>query len=79
MSETELLERIKQTLKQHSERFISGREIKRDLHIYALRISGPPLLPNFKLNADDVLCDDLLTEKLNLKLLDSRATANTTE
>jgi len=45
LPETALMERIKQTLKDYSERFVCGREFKRAPAFYALRHSGPPLTP----------------------------------
>ncbi|TDG51092.1 hypothetical protein AWZ03_002455 [Drosophila navojoa] len=69
LPETTLMERIKQTLKEYSDRFICGREFKRAPAYYALRHSGPPLTPRVFLQPDDVLCDELLVNKFKLLLM----------
>ncbi|EDW82031.2 uncharacterized protein Dwil_GK25582 [Drosophila willistoni] len=69
LPETTLMERIKQTLRDYSERFICGREVKRDPAFYALRHSGPPLTPKVFLQENEVPTDELLVNKYNLLLL----------
>lgn len=69
LPETTLMERIKQTLKEYSDRFVCGREFKRAPAYYALRHSGPPLTPRVFLQAEDVLCDELLLDKFKLLLM----------
>ncbi|KAM8713823.1 hypothetical protein ACLKA7_014051 [Drosophila subpalustris] len=69
LPETTLMERIKQTLKEYSDRFVCGREFKRAPAYYALRHSGPPLTPRVFLQSDEVLSDELLTKKFRLLLM----------
>lgn len=76
MSDAEILECIKNTLKENKERFICGREVKRDLYYYALRITEPPILPRIHLNEDDIISNELITQKLKLKLLPGAAQEN---
>ncbi|XP_030554320.1 polycomb protein Pcl isoform X2 [Drosophila novamexicana] len=69
LPETALMERIKQTLKEYSDRFVCGREFKRAPAYYALRHSGPPLTPRVFLQPEEVLCDELLVNKFKLLLM----------
>ncbi|XP_032590701.1 polycomb protein Pcl isoform X2 [Drosophila grimshawi] len=69
LPETTLMERIKQTLKEYSDRFICGSEFKRAPAYYALRHSGPPLSPRVFLQTEEVLCDELLVDKFKLLLM----------
>lgn len=69
LPETALMERIKQTLKEYSDRFICGREFKRAPAYYALRHSGPPLTPRVFLQPHEKLCDELLVNKFKLLLM----------
>ncbi|KAH8253997.1 hypothetical protein KR032_007925 [Drosophila birchii] len=69
LPETALMERIKQTLKDHAERFVCGREFKRAPAFYALRHSGPPLTPKVFLQPKEELSDELLEKKFNLVLM----------
>ncbi|XP_030386964.1 polycomb protein Pcl [Scaptodrosophila lebanonensis] len=71
LPETQLMERIKQTLKDYSERFVCGREFKRAPSCYALRHNGPPLTPKVLLQPNEVLSDELLVDKFKLLLLPS--------
>lgn len=63
------MERIKQTLKEYSDRFVCGREFKRAPAYYALRHSGPPLTPRVFLQPHEKLCDELLVNKFKLLLM----------
>ncbi|XP_017837367.1 polycomb protein Pcl [Drosophila busckii] len=69
LPETTLMERIKQTLKEYSERFVCGRESKRAPAYYALRHSGPPLTPRVLLQPHEQLSDELLINKFKLLLM----------
>ncbi|KAH8402053.1 hypothetical protein KR009_009489 [Drosophila setifemur] len=69
MPETALMERIKQTLKDYSDRFVCGREFKRAPAFYALRHSGPPLTPKVFLLPHEQLSDELLVNKFKLLLM----------
>lgn len=69
LPETALMERIKQTLKEYSDRFVCGREFKRAPAYYALRHSGPPLTPRVFLQPHEKLCDELLVNKFKLLLM----------
>ncbi|KAH8290708.1 hypothetical protein KR054_005167 [Drosophila jambulina] len=69
LPETALMERIKQTLKDYSERFVCGREFKRAPAFYALRHSGPPLTPKVFLQPQEELTDDVLEKKFKLVLM----------
>lgn len=69
MPETALMERIKQTLKDHSDRFVCGREFKRAPAFYALRHGVPPLTPKVFLQAHEKPTDELLRSRFNLVLL----------
>ncbi|XP_017049527.1 polycomb protein Pcl [Drosophila ficusphila] len=69
LPETALMERIKQTLKDHSERFVCGRECKKAPTFYGLRHSGPPITPKVFLEPHETPTDELLVKKFKLKLL----------
>lgn len=69
LPETTLMERIKQTLKEYSDRFVCGREFKRAPAYYALRHSGPPITPRVFLQPHEVLSNELLVEKFRLLLM----------
>ncbi|XP_043645753.1 polycomb protein Pcl [Drosophila teissieri] len=69
LPETTLMERLKQTLKDYSDRFVCGREFKRAPAFYALRHSGPPHIPKVFLEQHEELSDDLLVNKFKLILL----------
>ncbi|KAH8319720.1 hypothetical protein KR074_004491 [Drosophila pseudoananassae] len=69
MPETALMERIKQTLKDHTDRFVCGREFKRAPAFYALRHGVPPLTPKVFLQAHEQPTDELLTTKFKLVLM----------
>lgn len=69
LPETALMERIKLTLKDHSERFVCGREFKRAPAFYALRHSGPPLTPKVFLQPEEELSDEVLVNKFKLVLM----------
>ncbi|KAH8355005.1 hypothetical protein KR093_003750 [Drosophila rubida] len=69
LPETTLMERIKHTLKEYSDRFVCGREFKRAPAYYALRHSGPPLTPRVFLQPHEVLSDELLVDKFRLLLM----------
>ncbi|XP_060654824.1 polycomb protein Pcl isoform X1 [Drosophila nasuta] len=69
LPETTLMERIKHTLKEYSDRFVCGREFKRAPAYYALRHSGPPLTPSVFLQPHEELSDELLVDKFRLLLM----------
>ncbi|XP_037715364.1 polycomb protein Pcl [Drosophila subpulchrella] len=79
LPETALMERIKQTLKDYSERFVCGREFKRAPAFYALRHSGPPLTPKVFLEPHEELCDELLVKKFKLMLMPEKSMGNSGE
>jgi len=76
LPETALMERIKQTLKDYSERFVCGREFKRAPAFYALRHSGPPLTPKVFLEPHEELSDELLVKKFKLLLMPEKSMGN---
>ncbi|KAH8336741.1 hypothetical protein KR059_002122 [Drosophila kikkawai] len=69
LPETALMERIKQTLKDYSDRFVCGREFKRAPAFYALRHSGPPLTPKVFLQPQEELSDEMLERKFKVVLM----------
>ncbi|XP_016985993.1 polycomb protein Pcl isoform X2 [Drosophila rhopaloa] len=69
LTETALMERIKLTLKDYSERFVCGKEYKRAPVFYALRHSGPPITPKVFLQPHEELSDELLVKNFKLVLL----------
>ncbi|KAH8280391.1 hypothetical protein KR018_005477 [Drosophila ironensis] len=70
MPETALMEHLKRTLRERSDRFVSAKEFKRASAFYALRHSGPPLIPKICLEAHEKLSDELLTGKLKLTVVE---------
>lgn len=70
MPENEFLNKIKCTLKENPERFVSGKEIKRDHYLFALRTNGPPLPKPISIKAGQILNDDFLINNLKLTLLE---------
>ncbi|XP_017078286.1 polycomb protein Pcl [Drosophila eugracilis] len=76
MPETALMERIKLTLKDNSERFVCGREFKRAPAFYALRHSGPPLTPKVFLEPHEELSDELLIKEFKLILFPEESVEN---
>ncbi|KAH8299654.1 hypothetical protein KR044_004285 [Drosophila immigrans] len=77
LPETTLMERIKHTLKEYSDRFVCGREFKRAPAYYALRHSGPPLTPRVFLQPHETLSDELLVDKFRLLLMPEEVQVNT--
>nr|CRL92686.1 PCL [Drosophila subobscura] len=69
LPETALMERIKQTLKDRTERFVCGREFKRAPNFFALRHSGPPVTPKVWLQPHEEVCDEVLVNKFNILLM----------
>ncbi|EDW32276.1 GL11547 [Drosophila persimilis] len=69
LPETALMERIKQTLKDHTGRFVCGREFKRDPSFFALRHSGPPVTPKVWLQPHEEVCDAVLVNRFNILLM----------
>ncbi|XP_073845747.1 polycomb protein Pcl [Musca autumnalis] len=69
MAENDFLEKIKTTLKDNPERFVGGKEIKRDHYFFALRTNGPPFVKPINLAKDQLLNDDFILNGLKLKLL----------
>lgn len=69
MPENDFLNKIQSTLKENTERFVWGKEIKRDHYFFALRINGPPVSPKIPLKNTDTLTDNLIVNDLKLKLL----------
>uniref|UniRef100_A0A1I8Q408 PHD-type domain-containing protein n=1 Tax=Stomoxys calcitrans TaxID=35570 RepID=A0A1I8Q408_STOCA len=69
MPENEFLDQIKTTLKENAERFVCGKEIKRDHYFFALRTNGPPYSKQMSINEHQLLNDDFIINNLKLKLL----------
>ncbi|XP_005178487.1 polycomb protein Pcl [Musca domestica] len=69
MPENEFLEKLKNTLKDNTERFVGGKEIKRDHYFFALRTNGPPFVQPIALEKDQIINDDFILNDLKLKLL----------
>lgn len=73
MPEKEYLDKIKRTLQNTTERFICGKEIKRDHYLFALRTMGPPVINRIPIKPNDTLNDDFILFDLKLKLLPDAA------
>ena len=78
MSEKSFLDRIKKTLMEKTERFVSGREVRKEHQYFALRHNGPPLLPRINVQSFDILNNDFLEKELKLRLYKPLAVASTT-
>uniref|UniRef100_A0A1A9W0V2 PHD-type domain-containing protein n=1 Tax=Glossina brevipalpis TaxID=37001 RepID=A0A1A9W0V2_9MUSC len=66
MSAEEFKESLRRTLKENKDRFICGREAKQ--FFYGLRNMIPPLFTEISVPQEDILTDDYLREKLQLKI-----------
>ncbi|XP_075165610.1 polycomb protein Pcl [Haematobia irritans] len=69
MAENDFLNKIKSTLKENPERFVCGKEIKRDHYFFALRMNGPPFAETIGIKEEKSVNDDIIISKLKLKLL----------
>ncbi|XP_061391486.1 polycomb protein Pcl [Musca vetustissima] len=74
MPENEFLDKLRCTLKDNPDRFVGGKELKRDHYFFALRTNGPPFVqppPSLKRRRQhhQLINDDFVMNKLKLKLL----------
>lgn len=68
MNDEQFKDCICKTLKENQERFICGREGKRDNFFFGLRQMIPPIKPEIQIRSDQVLNDTFLIEELRLPL-----------
>uniref|UniRef100_A0A1A9VHT1 PHD-type domain-containing protein n=1 Tax=Glossina austeni TaxID=7395 RepID=A0A1A9VHT1_GLOAU len=69
MPSGEFKENLRRTLKENKDSFICGREAKQ--FFYGLRNITPPVIPEITVSPDDILTDDYLKEKFQLKIYTS--------